>query len=447
MRYRLRNTWIPIVFVTAAGPVFGAPAPKIRVGDKAPPLTIEHLLQAPPSAMATWEAFQGQVVVLEFWATWCSPCISAMPHLNELAEKYRDRPVRFVSVTDEPLQVIDGFLKNRTIAGWVGIDKDKSTLKAFGLKTRPSTFLVNGSGVILAIVNPNWLTEEMIDNALAGRPVEAPLWIHGAMEFPDPATEPTKDSPQPSPGLSGKDPQAGQQGAELSGGTIESDTKSKTHVTRPPSTGDALLEIRVRSTQAEQPNLVQMGNRMEAEGWTIRDAVAHAYDVSPTRVVGPPDIDATRYGFDMTVPSDRGNDISTLLRNALGVAFGLTVTREARELDVIVMTKTADRDAIVRGAGGRGSAKMQRTSGHWRATNQTMDALAREIEKVTGQPVINETGLAGAWTFELRYVAISPESLHQAFEAQLGLKLSVEKRRIEAHVVEIKEPTLKSLER
>ena len=446
MRCRLRKILIPIVCAVTA-PVVGAPPPKIRIGDKAPPLTIEHILQAPSSAVATWEAFQGQVVVLEFWATWCGPCISAMPHLNELAAKYKDRPVRFISVTDEPLQVIEGFLTNRTIAGWVGIDKDKSTVKAFGLKVRPSTFLISGSGVILAIVNPNWLTEEMIDNALAGRPVEAPLWIHGAIEFPDPAAAPSDASPGPSVDSAASPVPAEEQQVVLTEGPDNDEKNSKTHVTRPPSTGEALLEIRVRPTQAERPNLVQMGNRMEAEGWTIRDAVAYAYDVSPTRVVGPPDINTTRYGFDLTVPSDRGPEIKPLVQRALDVAFGLSVTREARELDVIVMTKAADRDALARGAGGRGSAKMQRTSGHWRATNQTMDALAREIEKVTGQPVINETGLAGAWTFELRYVAISPESLHQAFEAQLGLKLSVEKRQVEAHVVEIKESTLKKLER
>ncbi len=55
-------------------------------GTPAPPLDSLQLLQDPTGARADWASLKGKVVVLEFWATWCSPCVASLPHLNQLVE-------------------------------------------------------------------------------------------------------------------------------------------------------------------------------------------------------------------------------------------------------------------------------------------------------------------------------------------------------------------------
>jgi thiol-disulfide isomerase/thioredoxin len=46
-----------------------------------------------------WDEFKGNVLVVDFWATWCGPCISEVPMLNKLQEKYADRGLKVIGVT------------------------------------------------------------------------------------------------------------------------------------------------------------------------------------------------------------------------------------------------------------------------------------------------------------------------------------------------------------
>ncbi len=101
-----------------------------KVGEKPPPLGLERLLEAPAGAKANWAALKGKVVVLEFWATWCGPCVAAIPHLNELADQFKGKPVQFIAITDEDEKTIGSFLKKKPIRARVGLDTDKSMFKA-----------------------------------------------------------------------------------------------------------------------------------------------------------------------------------------------------------------------------------------------------------------------------------------------------------------------------
>jgi len=67
----------------------------------APPLNIKHWIQPREQPPSGWQDLTGKVVVIEFWATWCGPCVAAIPHLNELSRKFQNRGVQIISVSDE----------------------------------------------------------------------------------------------------------------------------------------------------------------------------------------------------------------------------------------------------------------------------------------------------------------------------------------------------------
>ena len=128
---------------------------------------MERLLNAPDGASAEWAHLKGKVVGVEFWATWCAPCIASIPHLNELAEQYRDEDVVFISLTDEPLATVESFLKRKPIKGWVALDTDRGAGDAYGVTGIPRTFLIGRTGKILGETDPSELKAEHIGRAAA----------------------------------------------------------------------------------------------------------------------------------------------------------------------------------------------------------------------------------------------------------------------------------------
>ena len=89
----------------------------LDVGSKAPSLDIEHWVSDRNGEFShTTELESDKVYVIEFWATWCGPCIASMPHISEVQDKYADQGVQIISVSDETLEEVNEFLK-RNVRG------------------------------------------------------------------------------------------------------------------------------------------------------------------------------------------------------------------------------------------------------------------------------------------------------------------------------------------
>lgn len=170
----MRFILLTFVFVFS-GAVF---AQKLSVGDQAPPLSVDHWLKGEP----VQQLERGKVYVVEFWSTWCGPCIAGIPHLSELQEKYGER-VTFISVAarenkptrEEKLAVLNEFMagKGQEMHFRVAFDGEGSMLenwsKASGITWIPSAYVVSGDGRIAYIGHPMMPAfEKTIEEVLAG---------------------------------------------------------------------------------------------------------------------------------------------------------------------------------------------------------------------------------------------------------------------------------------
>lgn len=145
------------------------PAKGLEVGAPAPPLTLAKLIGAPPGTEVSWDSLHGRVVVLEFWATWCGPCLAAVPHLRVLAAEFADEGVVFLSITAEGEPLIGPFLEQHPMPGWVGLDADEATHAAYQIHGLPVTVVIGPDGTIAAVCHPESLDAAMLRAQLPDR--------------------------------------------------------------------------------------------------------------------------------------------------------------------------------------------------------------------------------------------------------------------------------------
>lgn len=89
---------------------------EMTIGSVAPPIDIEYWVSDGNGRFKPFNEFEpGKVYVIEFWATWCMPCVASMPHLADLQNKYADQGVTIVSVSDEPLETVEKFLEREVM--------------------------------------------------------------------------------------------------------------------------------------------------------------------------------------------------------------------------------------------------------------------------------------------------------------------------------------------
>ncbi|MCJ0743256.1 redoxin family protein [Pedobacter montanisoli] len=140
-------------------------AQQIKIGEKVPDFTLDTVLNASSKSFKSAD-FKDKIIWIEFWATWCGPCISAMPHLEQMQAKYKDK-LQVITVTNEKEERIRQFLKNKPFKLWFAIDGAEQLRKYFPFAVIPHSILIDTEGNLFATAAPEEITEKIIDSLWA----------------------------------------------------------------------------------------------------------------------------------------------------------------------------------------------------------------------------------------------------------------------------------------
>ncbi|MBX7172423.1 MAG: redoxin domain-containing protein [Pyrinomonadaceae bacterium] len=384
----------------------------IKVGEKADNVRFDNVLNSPQSSFS-FKDLKDKIVIVEFWATWCGPCLPAMDHLKTLKDKFPDQ-VEVISVLHESEERLQRYIKNKPSAIWHLADPEMKTNQYFPHRAVPHTVLIDKDGKVAAITRPDEITEEVINKLINKQTVSLTKkddGLNDGFDF-------TKDYfPKP-------------------------ESTEYAFDFQPPVPGGFPLTQRQRKG-------IWAGRRMTLINQPILNIYKTVFGFNTVRLVfegverssieSPKN--KTSYCLDVVVPKGKENELLAYAqKELLKMDFEIKGRIEKRKVEVGILTVT-DKEKLLShqskgNESGQANVGMVNAS-QYKRNGVSIDEMLKGFFESFGHgglPLVNETGVDGLFDFDFSLDLEDKFTLKNALE-KYGLKLSKDTREVELLVI------------
>lgn len=375
-----------------------------KPGAVAPALNFNHLLQTPADRKIDLPSLRGKAVVLEFWATWCAPCVAEIPVLNDLVASTDPSQVQVISVDDEDPALVETFLKKKPISGWIGLDTTSKIFDSYGVIARPATIIVGPDGRIVSNSTPiTQLTGELLLKVAHGESVTLPT------------------GPDPKGDVIAQKIMADQMANKSSS---DNSVEPLYSITLTP--GDKITENGSVNT-----HIMMLGpGRTNITNGSLASLISGGEGVSETRVVLSKDLPNLVYNLQINAPTSDSKQLTQAVELAIINGAQVRIEHTTTLQDAYVLTAKAGTQAKFDQSQSYGAALYSKKEQALRCLHATADQIATALEKALGKPVVNESALTGNLMRNFKFPPNDPAAANAAL-ADLGLVLTPAQRPVE----------------
>lgn len=390
-----------IFFVFFVLNVFGQSGSKI--GKQSPELSFSNIINyGKPSAKLT--DFKSKVVILDFWATWCAPCIKSFPHLEELQDKFK-ADLQIITITDDSEGRIEKFLSKQELNLPIVFDTKKEIASHFPHQTIPHAVIIDKNGIVRAITTSAELTEDLIKQVINNKPIMVEE-KREAMSF------------DPSKPLSGNENLLYQV-------TITPYQEGLPSMASPNGGTGIYSNRRIIATNLSPRLLYEVAYQFPAETKLfieVEDMAKFKWEKQ------------NLICFELIVPEEMGDQRFEIMQNYLSLLFPYDATVEQRLRPVKVL-KPVNGAKINISPSEKTSESTKRHGGSGLSMkNSKMETLAIFLEERLNKPIIDETGLTGNYDLEMPWYNEDHEQIYSELK-KIGLELVDDERKIDVLVI------------
>ena len=135
----------------------------LKSGDQFPDIPIHQMINAPVKSVNIKNSKDKKLYILNFWGTWCSPCIPEMDELTKLQKANADK-MQVIAISDDEPAKLQKYLKNKPTTIWLATDTSYLLYKLFNLASVSHSAIINADRKIVAVMKTHSITQRLLNS-------------------------------------------------------------------------------------------------------------------------------------------------------------------------------------------------------------------------------------------------------------------------------------------